>query len=111
MDGCSREIHRCHETVSLPGNCLDETGLFGIVFQNGSNFSDRTVNAVVRIEEDLLPPDPLRNLLAADKLTPLLDQEQQNFHRDALKFEHTTAPTQRVGLCVELEILCKPDGF
>jgi len=57
------------------------------------------------------PPNPLDNLLAADKLPPLIDQKNQNFHRDALQLERTASPAQRVGLCVELEILSKPDGF
>ena len=56
-------------------------------------------------------PDPVHNLLAADKLPPLLDQEQQNLHGDALQFEHTPGMAQRIGLSIELEVLSKSDGF
>jgi hypothetical protein len=101
--------HRRNKTIPAPGDCLNEAWLLGVVSKDVPYFSDCSVDAVVGIEKNVLAPDSLCDLFAADDLTSLLYQEQEDVHRDALKFEHTIIAAKFVGLEIELEVLSEPD--
>ena len=70
------------EAISPSSDGLYKTRLFRIVFQNVSDLANRTVDAVVRIEEYVLCPDPLDDLVPGDELSFLLQQQDQKFHRN-----------------------------
>jgi hypothetical protein len=96
-----------NEPISLAGDGLYETRLFGIVLQGLPNLADCSVDAVVSIEEGAFSPDPLNNLLPADDLPSLLNQHRQNFRGNALQLKHTVRAAQPIDVEIELEVLAK----
>ena len=99
--------NRRDETVSLPRDRLYEARLFGIILQDLPNLADRSVDAVVGVEEDILAPDPLNDVFPSDDLSPALNQDRQNLRRNALQFEHATGAAQGASGEIEVEILAK----
>ena len=63
------------EPVAPCGYSGDETRRIGIVGQGSSDLSDRSVDAVLAVEEDALAPDALQNFLARNQLSAALDQQ------------------------------------
>src|ERR1039458_6607647 len=74
-----------YEPVSFARYGLYEGGILRIVFESVANLPDRTVDAAVRIEEDIFPPDPLDYVFSGDELPPALDEEEQNVQGDSLQ--------------------------
>jgi hypothetical protein len=101
--------NRSNEAVSLAGYSLYEPGLLGIILQHLPNFADGAVDAVIGVEENSVAPDSLDDLFARDQLTALLDQEEQDFHRDAFQPEPSIGAAQFVGAQVELEVVAESD--
>ena len=95
------------EAIPLAGDGLYETRLFGIVLQNLPDLTNRSINAVIGVEEDILAPDSRDDVLPANDLSLVLDQDRQNLCRNALQFEQTTGAAQGVCGEVELEVLAK----
>ena len=85
--------HWRDEPVSPPGDGLHEPGLFSIVLQYLANLADGGIDAVVGVEEDILAPDPLDDLVPGHQLTSLLDQEEQQFHGNPFELESPASPT------------------
>ena len=52
------------------------SGLLGIILEHLADLADGRVDAVIGVEEDIFPPDPFDNLLPADELPALLDEQQ-----------------------------------
>ena len=77
--------HRGDKPVSFARYCLYEDGMLRIIFKRVPNFTDRTVDAAIGIEEDILAPDLLDYLLPRDKLAAALDEEEQDVQRNALQ--------------------------
>jgi len=75
------------------------------------NLADRTVDAVVGIEEDAFAPDSLDNFFAGDELTLLLNQDDQDLEGKPLQFEETSRVAKFERSKVDLEILPESDGF
>jgi hypothetical protein len=75
-----------------------------MIAENLAYFSNGSINAVVSIEKSVLAPDPLDDLLARDQLVSMLEQECQDLHRNALKFERTSRAAELISLQVELEL-------
>jgi len=90
---------------------LDKARLVWIIPEDLADFPDRPIDAVVGIKKNILTPDSLDDLIAADDLVPLLDQQEQNFEWNALQFEHASSAMEFVGLAVEFEILTEADGI
>ena len=99
--------HRRDETISPARDGLYETWPFRIVLQDFPDLADRTVDAVVGVEEYALAPDSLDDVLSTDDLSSLFHQDHKNFHRDALQLELTTGATELIGAEIELEVLPK----
>src|ERR1700677_3961445 len=99
--------NRRDETVSLPRDRLYEARLFGIILQDLPDLANRSVYAVVGVEEDILAPDPLDDVLPADDLSVTLNQDRQNLGRNAFEFDHATVATQGMGGEIQLENLAK----
>ena len=81
--------------------------MFGIVLQDLPDFPNRAVDAVVDVEVNLLPPNPLDDLLPRDQLPAVLGEEQQNLHGNALQLERLAGASELVGAGVELEAFAK----
>src|ERR1700694_2714141 len=64
--------HGCDEPVSPARDGLHKAWLLRIVLHHLPNLADRGVDAAVGIEEDVLTPDPLDDLVAGDQLPSLL---------------------------------------
>ena|SRR5215467_12596489 len=83
-------LHRRNESIALPGDCLYEMRLLGIVAQDLADLSYSAVDAVVSIEKNALPPNPFGDLVPANNLPSLFNEEEQNLQRNTLEFEHTS---------------------
>jgi hypothetical protein len=77
---------------------------FRIVQQNLADFSDRCVDALLSIQEDLFAPEPLDDLLSGNQLAVMFDQENQQLHRDLLKPQWLTIAFQFIAPQVQLEL-------
>src|SRR4029077_13396982 len=100
-----------NETVSPAHYGLHESRLFGIVVKDLADLANRAIDAVVRIEENALTPNPLDDQLPADELPPMFHQEEQQFRRNALQLEQAAAAAQLVAAEVKLKIVSKFERF
>jgi hypothetical protein len=75
-----------NEPVSAARDRLDETWALRVVLQGLADLADSAINAVVRIKEHILAPNPLGDFVASDELPTALDEEQKDFGGDALQF-------------------------
>jgi hypothetical protein len=55
-----------------------------------TDLEDGPVDAVAGVDEDLFPPDPLRDLLPRHQLRPPLQQEKEDLHGDPLQPDTAT---------------------
>jgi hypothetical protein len=95
--------------ISPAGDGLYEARLFGVILQDLADLTDRAVDAVVGIEEDVLTPYPLYDVFPADDLSFLLDEDGENFRGNALQLKDATGTAQCRGGEIELEVLAKSD--
>ena len=84
--------------------------MFGVVPQDLPNLANRSIDAVVGIEEDPFTPDPVDYLLAGYKLSMLRHQQQEQFHGNALQLQRSTVAAQLEGPGIEIEILTESDS-
>lgn len=85
--------------------------LLRIVLQDLADFADGAVDAVVGIKKNALAPDFLGNFVARDKLTLLLDQDEQDLQGNALQFKGASQVAKFEGSQIDLKILPESDGF
>src|SRR5262249_2312202 len=71
------------KAIAAPDDGLHKPRLLGIIFQHLADLSNRRIDAVVRVKEHVLAPDPLNDPFARDQLAALLDQQKQQLHRNA----------------------------
>jgi hypothetical protein len=76
-----------------------------------ADFADRTADAVVRIEEDTVSPDPGDDLLARDDLAGVFYEQQENLERYALQPQDIFAPAQPAWAKVQLEIFAEENRW
>ena len=77
-----------NEAVSLAGDSLDEARLFGIIAQDLADLADGGVDSVFGIDEDVLAPEAIDDFLAGGDAALFLNEKEEEFHRDALQFQH-----------------------
>ena len=102
--------HGGGKAVSLSDYGFYEARLLGVVAEGGAHFADSDVDAVLDIEENVLAPETLGNLVAGDQLTVPLEQEDEQLHGEFFHAQDIVASLEPVaGLieCViaELELL------
>jgi len=83
--------------------------LLGIVLQYLADFAHGAIDAVVGIEKGAFAPDFLGNFLAADELTILLDQNEQDLQRNAFELYHATSVSELEGSRIDLEVVSEPN--
>src|SRR5690349_15126332 len=81
-------FHGCDKTVALSCDGLYEKRARRIVFEDLANFPDSSIDAVVRIQEDTLAPNPFYDLVARNQLPSLLKKKKQQLHRNPLQLQH-----------------------
>jgi hypothetical protein len=93
-----------NEPVTQPGDRLHEARLLGVVPERLADFPNSSVDAVVRIEENVLTPDSLDDLIAGNKLLVVVKQEQEDLQRNAFELQRTPSTAQLKRSQVELEV-------
>ena len=83
LRGGASLCHRCDKPVSHPSDRMHESRLLGIVLQHLSQLAHGRVDAVIRVQEHILAPDPFHDLIPRYQLSPALHQQKQQFHWDA----------------------------
>ena len=80
-----------YETISPSDNGLNVVRLIRIIVESLPEFPNRSIDAVVGVEKDVLTPNPLNNLFTCNKLRASLDEEQEQFHGNAPQLNGLTA--------------------
>src|SRR5260370_35651296 len=103
--------HRRDKTVTPSCDGLYEERPGWIVFEDLSNFADRSIDAVVRIQEYVLPPDSLYDFVARDQLPSMLNEEEQQLRWNPLQFQRTARTAQLTHTYVEFEFTANGDSI
>ena len=96
--------HGGGKAVSPPHHGFYETRLLWIVPQDHADFADRSVNAVIDIEEEVLAPKPLGDLLAGYQPPAPFDQQDEQLHGEFFQAQEAFAPLEPILGLVECEI-------
>ena len=92
MPSYLRRTNLCDEPVTPGRYRCHEARRVGIVAQGPPNFSYRSVDTGLAIDEHALAPDALENFLARDELSASLDEQAQQFERNPLeRYDHIAA--------------------
>jgi hypothetical protein len=102
-------VNDSDEPVSFSRNRLYKAWLFGIVFQDLSNFPDGCIDAVVGIDKNFLPPDSLDDLIAHNEVAGVLQQQAKQFQRNPFEFQRLARAAQFVGTKIEFEVFSEFD--
>jgi hypothetical protein len=78
----------------VPGHCLNESGVLGVILQRLAKLPDRAPDAVVSVEKNTVAPNPRDDFFPGDNLVPPLNEEDQHLQRDALQLHHLLAAAQ-----------------
>jgi hypothetical protein len=84
--------------------------MFAIVLQDLTDLADRSVDAVIGVEERALPPHALDDLLPRHQLPAMLHEEQEDVHGDALQPERLAGAPEQVRCRIEFEAVAKPNS-
>ena len=82
------------ESVSLARHRLDEAGALDVLTQGSPNFADGGIDAVLGIDEYVLPPEALNDLLASNDLPIFFEKEEKQLHGDAFELQQLAVPSQ-----------------
>ena len=93
-----------YKSVPSSGDSLDKARLFGIVFEDLADFSDRGIDCVIGIKKDVLAPKLLNDLFPRYQLAGPLYQQEQDFHGDSFQLQRAAGTPQLIGANVQLEI-------
>src|ERR1039457_5357253 len=91
------------EAISLAQYGLDVLRIPRVVSQGITNLPDGGINAVIRVEVEILSPEALNNLLAADQSPFLPNQEDEQIHGDALHAHRFSGVSEFILACVQNE--------
>jgi hypothetical protein len=69
-----------------------------------ADLPNRGVDAVIRVEKDVLAPDSLDHIFAGDKLSGSLGQQEKQVKRNALNPHGASLAAALVGTPIQLEI-------
>ncbi len=72
----SDQCDRTDQPIAFAHHRLQETGLLRVIAQHQANFANRRIDALLSVEENILPPKLFDDLLTADELVfPLCQQD------------------------------------
>ena len=96
--------YRGGKAVSPANYGFDKTGLLGVVPERSANLADRHVDAVVDINENVLAPKALSDLLAGYQFPGPFDQKDKQVHGKFLQPQQAVTPAQLVARLIQREI-------
>jgi hypothetical protein len=76
-----------YEPIPSTRNRLQEARALWGVLEDVSNLTDCGIDAGIRIDKNILSPNPIADLIACNELAPLLHQKEEDFHRNAFELE------------------------
>jgi hypothetical protein len=85
------------KTVAVPMNCLDVPGVSRRVSQCRAKFGHGLVQAAIKINEGVLRPERLANLLTSHQFSRTLQEEGQQLERLLLQFDFDSELTKLGG--------------
>jgi hypothetical protein len=85
-------------------------GLFGIVLEDLPDLADGAVDAVVHIEEGVLPPDAFGDLFPGDKLARRSTRSRRISSGMRSSFTRRPARRKLVRCAVQLKVLAEANG-
>ena len=77
--------NRRNESIPSSGHGLDKPRGFGVVLKSLAKFADCASDAVIRVEENIIAPNPGHDFLATDDLAPVLQEQNEDFQRDTFQ--------------------------
>src|SRR6516162_6920957 len=100
----SRSSGAALKAITLARNGLNVQRVVRVLPKGPTNFSDRRVDAIVRVEVHAFAPEALDYFVPADQSPTLADQEHEQIHRDALQPNGLTQAGKFVAACVQDEL-------
>ena len=92
-----------NKTIAKAGKSLNEPGMLRLLLQGDAYLTDAEVEILLEVDECILAPDGVLNLLARHRFALMVHQKRQNARRLLLHPEQRTVPAQLKSLLVELK--------
>jgi hypothetical protein len=89
----------------MPNYRPDKVRVPRIVSECRSEFVDGCVDAVLGFEKAVAAPEPLLNGLSADQPPWILEQQDEQLHRNAFELDGATRQPQFAALDIQFELL------
>src|SRR5713101_9603940 len=102
--GFENAFHLGDEPVALAQGGFHKERVFGVVIQRRTDFANGIIDAVLGIEEEVLPPDLLDDFFSLDQVTLVFSQQDQQLHGLALQTEAMASTTELEAIGIELVI-------
>jgi len=97
-------FNRSDKPVAFPNGGFHKAGLLGVIIQRRTDFANRIIDSVLRVEEEILAPDFLDDFFTFDKLTLLFGQQDQQLHWLAFQTKPMAGSTQHEPISIQLAI-------
>lgn len=91
------------KTVAVPMYCLDVSGVSGRIPQRRAKFGHGLVQTAIEINEGVLRPECLANLLTSHQFSRTLQEKGQQLERLLLQFDFDSELTKLGGAQVYFE--------
>jgi hypothetical protein len=98
-----RAVHdgyRSGESVAFARDGDDEARGIRVVIQCPANFPYRGIDGVFAVNKNTFAPDPFEDLVTANHLSATLNQQKQQFQRDAFETNDLTCARETVSVRV-----------
>jgi hypothetical protein len=92
-----------NETITEPRECLDEARLFCLIVESNADLADAEIKALFKIDERVLTPDCVSNLVARHHRARITEEEGENSRWLLLNSSGHTFSTQFECLLVQFE--------
>src|SRR5882672_3679772 len=80
------------KTIASSDYRLEVPRLSGIIVEHHANFADGRVDTLLDVDENVLPPKRIGDLLARHQLSLLFNQEHEQLQRETFKLQRTATP-------------------
>jgi hypothetical protein len=97
-------LNLCDKSVPLARNGVDKRRLARRITQGPPDFEDNRIDPHFDVDECAIAPQLPHDFATLDKLTSLLDQQDQQIHWSTFEPDRTPASMQRVSCEVQIEL-------
>jgi len=97
------DSHIGDEAITPLGHRLDETRTACMIVERGAHFRDRKVQSAIELDEGLIAPKVLPQLLARNEFAASTDEEEQRLARLCGEVHTPALPSKFAGVLVQLE--------